>query len=194
MHYDIILAGVGGQGILTIATILDRTAHSMGLHFKQCEVHGMSQRGGAVESHVRISSESIASDLIPEGTADIILSSEPLESLRYLSFLSPSGRVITSSTPFKNMASYPDETALLNAIKALPRALLVDAGALATQAGSVRSQNLVMLGALMPFVKLDKAEVEKQIEALFADKSETIRNANQKAFQFGYEASISAKK
>ncbi|OIP95154.1 indolepyruvate oxidoreductase [Candidatus Wirthbacteria bacterium CG2_30_54_11] len=193
MKYDIILAGVGGQGVLTIAAVLDRAAHAMGLYFKQCEVHGISQRGGAVKSHVRISSEQIASDLIPEGTADLIVSTEPLESLRYLSFLSPAGRVITSSTSFRNMANYPDETQLLAAIEALPRAVLLDGGALATQAGSLRSQNLVMLGALLPFVELDKDEVEKQIEALFTGKSETVRTANLKAFRLGYEASSAVK-
>jgi indolepyruvate ferredoxin oxidoreductase beta subunit len=187
MKYDIVLAGVGGQGILTIAIILDRAAHASGLYFKQCEVHGMSQRGGAVESHVRISSQEIHSDLIPESQADLILSTEPLEALRYLSFLKPEGRIITSTAPFRNIATYPDEQQLLAALKALPNCTLIDTTALCQQAGNPRSQNLIMLGAALPHIDLPVAAVEQEIQNLFASKSEPVRSSNLTAFRLGME-------
>ena len=107
MQTNIILAGVGGQGILTIAAVIDLAALKCGLTIRQAEVHGMSQRGGAVQSHLRISDHEIFSDLIAEGSADLILSVEPLEALRYLPFLSPEGRVVTATEPFINLESYP---------------------------------------------------------------------------------------
>ena len=99
MKKDIILAGVGGQGILSIATVIGQAALAEGWYLKQAEVHGMSQRGGEVQSHLRISTEPIWSDLIPQGKADIILSLEPLEALRYVPWLAPEGCVVTSSVP-----------------------------------------------------------------------------------------------
>ena len=84
MKQDIILSGVGGQGILSIATIIGEAATQAGLTLKQAEVHGMSQRGGDVQSNLRTSSDEILSDLIPQGAADIIISLEPMEALRYV--------------------------------------------------------------------------------------------------------------
>lgn len=127
MQKNIIIAGVGGQGILTIASIIDLAAMNLGLNLKQAEVHGMSQRGGAVESHLRISSKEIYSDLIPLGKADLILSIEPMESLRYLPFLSPEGIIVTTTEPYENIGNYPDIDDLLNNIRMSAKHLLVDA-------------------------------------------------------------------
>lgn len=107
MKLDIILSGVGGQGILSIAAIIGEAALEEKLHIKQAEVHGMSQRGGDVQSNLRISSEPIRSDLIARGGADLILSLEPMEALRYLPYLSDTGWIVTNAAPFVNIPNYP---------------------------------------------------------------------------------------
>src|SRR5690554_1662129 len=147
MQKNIIIAGVGGQGILTIASIIDLAAMNLGLNLKQAEVHGMSQRGGAVESHLRISSKEIYSDLIPLGRADLILSIEPMESLRYLPFLSPEGVIVTATEPYENITNYPDQEELLKDIKGSTSSMLVDAKSIAKEAGSPKVYNIAMLGA-----------------------------------------------
>ena len=185
---DIILAGVGGQGILSIAFVIDSAALQDGLHVKQAEVHGMAQRGGAVTSHLRLSRERIWSDLIPRGEADLILSVEPLEALRYIDFLRPGGRVVTSSTPFVNIPDYPDKEALLARIRALPGSVVVDSESLARQAGSSRAQNIVMLGAASPFLMLSEPSLLKFVEVLFKARGESIVQTNLKAFALGRAA------
>lgn len=187
MHQDIIIAGVGGQGILTIAAIIDLAAMELGLQVKQAEVHGMSQRGGAVESHLRISSEVIWSDLIPLGKADLILSLEPMEALRHLPFLSPKGLIITATEPQGEIAGYPSLDALHNAISATGSHLLVDATTLARDAGSSKSSNLVMLGAAAPYLGIESKVLEKAITAYFEKKGESIVATNLKAFRLGAE-------
>jgi indolepyruvate ferredoxin oxidoreductase beta subunit len=185
MKKNIIIAGVGGQGILTMAAIIDLAAMNLGLHVKQAEVHGMSQRGGAVESHLRISSEEIFSDLIPHGKADIILSLEPMEALRYLSFLSPEGVIVTAKEPYKNIPNYPDETELLKTIEKTATHVLVDATLLARQAGSPKTYNIVMLGAAAPYLDIDSRELEQAITQYFSPKGESIVNMNLNAFRLG---------
>ena len=185
MKKDIILAGVGGQGILTIAAIIDWAALDCGLTFKQAEVHGMSQRGGAVQSHLRISSDEIYSDLIPKGSADIILSVEPLESLRYLSFLSPTGYVVTSSKTYKNIPNYPEDNALFDEIDKIPNKILVDAEQLAKEAGSVKASNIVMLGAAANLLDIPIESVKKGIKALFGRKGVEVIDMNLKALEAG---------
>jgi indolepyruvate ferredoxin oxidoreductase beta subunit len=185
MKKNIIIAGVGGQGILTMAAIIDLAAMNLGLHVKQAEVHGMSQRGGAVESHLRISSEEIFSDLIPHGKADIILSLEPMEALRYLSFLSPKGVIVTAKEPYKNIPNYPDETELLKTIENTAAHVLVDAALLARQAGSPKTYNIVMLGAAAPYLDIDPRELEQAITQYFSPKGESIVNMNLNAFRLG---------
>jgi indolepyruvate ferredoxin oxidoreductase beta subunit len=185
MQKNIIIAGVGGQGILTIASIIDLAAMNLGLHVKQAEVHGMSQRGGAVESHLRISTEEIYSDLIPLGKADLILSIEPMESLRYLPFLSPGGVIVTSTESYENIRNYPDKTELLNHIRESASCLLIDAGAIATEAGNVKTYNVAMLGAAAPYTGMEATELEKAIATYFAGKGEKIIATNLNAFRLG---------
>lgn len=187
MNKNIIIAGVGGQGILTIASIIDLAAMNLGLHVKQAEVHGMSQRGGAVESHLRISSEEIYSDLIPLGKADLILSIEPMEALRYLPFLSPEGVIVTATEPYKNIPGYPDEGRLMETIKESATHRPVEAELLAKKAGSPKTFNVVMLGAAAPYLEIEAKELEKAIELLFKRKGEEIINMNIKAFRLGKE-------
>lgn len=186
MKKDIILAGVGGQGILSIATVIGRAALDEGLWIKQAEVHGMSQRGGDVQSNLRISSSEIRSDLIPCGAADLIVSLEPMEALRYLPWLSSKGWVITNTVPLVNITNYPDEASLMKELKALPHVVALDMDAEAKAAASPRSANMVLLGATAPFLEIEVEKLEAGIRAIFARKGDEIVEMNLKAFRAGY--------
>jgi len=187
MKVNIILAGVGGQGILTIAAILDMAALSSKLNIKQSEVHGMSQRGGAVQSHVRISSKEIYSDLIPQGKADLIIAVEPMESLRYLPFLKKGGYLVTDSNPFVNISNYPDFEKVYETINALPNSILIDAKKIAKDLGNARATNVVLLGAAASLLPLSSNQLEEAIQNLFNRKGERIVNKNLEAFAKGKE-------
>ena len=185
MKSDIILAGVGGQGILSIATILGSAALDDNLYLKQAEVHGMSQRGGDVMSCLRLSSEPIASDLIPKGKADIIISLEPMESLRYLPFLSPEGWIVTNTVPFINIPNYPDQEALLADLNTRKNAVAFDMEAVAKEVASVRSANMVLMGAAAPFVGIPIEKIEDGIRKIFGRKGEAMVESNIAAFRAG---------
>ena len=187
MKKDIILAGVGGQGILTIATILGTAAIKRGMNLKQAEVHGMSQRGGDVQSHLRLSDDPIWSDLIPYGSADMILSVEPLEALRYLPYLKEDGWIISNSTPFKNIPNYPPEEEIYREIKKIPNYVLFDADTLANAQKANRSMNIVVLGAAITHLGFSQEEIEEAIKAIFAPKGEAIVEANLRALLAGIE-------
>jgi indolepyruvate ferredoxin oxidoreductase beta subunit len=181
MKTDIILAGVGGQGILSIAAVIGLAAVNNHLNIKQAEVHGMSQRGGAVYSHLRISDRTIASDLIPLGKADIILSVEPMEGLRYMPYLAPDGWLVTNTNPFVNISNYPDLSLLMEQLNVLPRCILVDADSLAAKCGNPKVSNMVMLGAAMPFLNFEICQIEKAIRSVFGQKGEDVVTMNLKA-------------
>ena len=185
MQINIILAGVGGQGILTIAAVIDHAALQSGLIVRQAEVHGMSQRGGAVQSHLRIADQEIYSDLIAEGTANLILSVEPLEALRYLPFLASEGRIVTSTDLFINMEGYPAMEHIHAELHRTNRPVLVSAADLARKAGNLRTSNMVMLGAASPFTGLASQELEASIEKLFRAKGDEIVAMNIRAFRTG---------
>ena len=185
MKKDIILAGVGGQGILSIAAIIGSAAIESGMFLKQAEVHGMSQRGGDVQSNLRISDDEIASDLIPEGKADMIISVEPMESLRYLPMLTKEGWVITNIKPFNNIPNYPDVDKLLAEINAQPRHIAIDADQIAVDLGSPKSANIVILGAASPFLGLEIKQLENAIRFIFGNKGEEIVNTNLNALAAG---------
>lgn len=187
MKKDIILAGVGGQGILSIAATIGTAALSAGLYLKQAEVHGMSQRGGDVQSNLRISDHEIASDLIPMGKADMIISVEPMESLRYLPMLSPDGWIITNTKPFVNINNYPDQDALMKEIEAQPHQIALNAEDIAKDLGSPKSANMVILGAACPFLGLSYEALQDAVRNIFARKGEEIINTNLSALQAGYE-------
>jgi indolepyruvate ferredoxin oxidoreductase beta subunit len=187
MKSDIILGGVGGQGILSIAAAIGLAALKNDLHLKQSEVHGMSQRGGDVQSHLRISSNPIASDLIPKGKADLIISVEPMEGLRYLPFLSKDGWLVTNITPFNNIPDYPNVEDIMKQIKAYPNHIAIDADTIAKAAGSSRSSNIVMLGAASPFIDIPFEKLEDGIRQLFGKKGEELVNTNLKALKAGRE-------
>ena len=187
MKKDIILSGVGGQGILSIATVIGRAALEEGLQIKQAEVHGMSQRGGAVQSNLRISSSRIDSDLIARGGADLIISLEPMEALRYLPWLAADGWVITNTTPFVNIPNYPDAGTLQRELASLPHVVALDVDSLAKAAASPRSANMVLLGAAAPFLGLEAGKFEQGIRAIFARKGDAVVEMNLAAFRAGYE-------
>ncbi len=187
MKTNIILAGVGGQGILTIAAVLDTAALANDLNLKQSEVHGMSQRGGAVQSHVRISDTEIHSDLIPQGKADIIISVEPMEALRYLPFLKKDGYLVTDSNPFENIPNYPNMEELYNEIKLVPNSILIDAKKIAKDLGNSKATNIVLLGAASSLLPLDEESLIQAIKSLFQRKGDRVVNKNIEAFNKGKE-------
>ena len=188
MKYDILFAGVGGQGVLSMAGVIGRAAVDEGLRAKQSEVHGMAQRGGAVQAHLRISDDLIESDLIPLGAADLVLSLEPVEALRYLSYLGPTGALITASNPYVNINDYPDLGVLLAQIRTLPRAVVVDAETLATAAGDVQAANTVMVGAAAHALPLAPESLEQAVAEMFERKGEAAVALNRKAFHLGRDA------
>ena len=185
MKTDIILAGVGGQGILSIAAAIGLAAVKSNIFLKQSEVHGMSQRGGDVQSHLRISDKPVASDLIPKGKAYLILSVEPMESLRYLPFLAKDGWLVTNINPFNNIPDYPELDSILEQIKAIPNHIAIDADAIAKASGSSRSLNIVMLGAASPFINISYAQLEDGIRMLFGKKGAELVDINLKALRAG---------
>ena len=189
MKKDIILAGVGGQGILTIATIIGDAAATAGVNLKQAEVHGMSQRGGDVQSNLRLSTETIYSDLIKQGAADMIISMEPMEALRYLPYLSEEGVVVTSSNAFKNIPNYPDEEALMSELQALPRVSVLPIEDLAKQNSMPKSANVVLLGMAAKHIEiLSPEQLRESIKRVFASKGEKIVEMNCQAFDLGLSA------
>lgn len=186
MKKDIILCGVGGQGILSIATIIGEAATKAGLNLKQAEVHGMSQRGGDVQSHLRLSDAEIYSDLIAEGSADMIISMEPMESLRYLPYLAADGKIVTSNKPFVNIPNYPEMTDVTAALESLP-SVAMDIEEVAKNAGNARGANMVLLGMAARYLQiLTPDQLCDAIRTIFARKGEAVVEANIKAFQAGY--------
>ena len=191
MKKDIILCGVGGQGILSIATIIGEAATKAGVNLKQAEVHGMSQRGGDVQSNLRLSTEPIYSDLIAQGGCDVVISMEPMESLRYLPYLSKNGVIVTSNKPFINIPNYPEEKALFEELDALPNEVIkLDIEQVAKDAGNARGANMVLLGMAAPFIEIVTVEqLRSAIATIFARKGDAVVEANLKAFDEGVKAS-----
>lgn len=190
MKKDIILAGVGGQGILSIAATIGTAALSSGLYLKQAEVHGMSQRGGDVQSNLRIADHEIASDLIPMGKADMIISVEPMESLRYLPMLSPGGWVITNTKPYINIRNYPSMDDLMQEIESLPNQISLDADEIAKELGSPKSANMVILGAACPFLGISYEDLQNAVRSIFSRKGEEVVTTNLNALKAGYDIAM----
>ena len=190
MKKDIILAGVGGQGILSIATVIGEAALQEGLYLKQAEVHGMSQRGGDVQSNLRLSSEPIMSDLIPKGGADLIISLEPMEALRYVEYLAPDGWIVTSCVPFLNIPNYPELETVLSRIKSYKHHVLLDVEALAKEAGApAQAANMVLLGAAIPMLGIEHDKMIDGVKRVFARKGEAVVETNVKAVEAGFNHS-----
>ena len=194
MKQDIILAGVGGQGILSIATVIGSAALEQGLYLKQAEVHGMSQRGGDVQSNLRLSSKPIYSDLIPRGGADLIVSLEPMEALRYLPYLSGEGWIITNTAPFVNIPDYPEQETLMAELRKHPRVVALDVDAIAKDLGTPRGANMVLLGAMAAVMHiLEPEKLRDGIRRIFARKGDAVVESNLKAFDSGLQFSLNNK-
>lgn len=189
MKYDIILSGVGGQGVLSLAAVIATAAANAGFKVRQSEVHGMAQRGGAVMAHMRISDGEIFSDLIGQGCADMVLSMEPLESLRYLSWLSPDGIVVTSTGPFKNIPNYPEDSEVMTALDKVPAKRLVDDKSLAKEAGSPKAGNMVIVGAASANLPVSMDDLKAAVKSLFSRKGDAIVDINYKALELGSKVS-----
>ena len=189
MKTDIILSGVGGQGILSIAAIIGDAALAENLYIKQAEVHGMSQRGGDVQSNLRIADRPINSDLIASGNADVIISLEPMEALRYLPYLSREGWIITSSAPFVNIPNYPEEKVLKAELQKLPRVIMLDVNELAKEHNLPKCANVILLGAAAKSLQIiGYSDLEKSIARVFAHKGQAVIEMNLKALSIGYNA------
>ena len=188
MKCDVILAGVGGQGVLSIAATIAQAAVEEGLQVRQSEVHGMAQRGGAVLAHLRLSDKAISSDMVPRGGADLILSTEPLEGLRYAEWLSPQGALVSAAESLVNIPNYPDLEGIINAIKTFPLSKVVEAAALAKEAGLAKAVNMVMVGAASAFLPIKAETMERTIEKMFASKDAATVEANKKAYGLGKNA------
>ena len=193
MRADIILSGVGGQGILSIAAVIGEAALKEGLYMKQAEVHGMSQRGGDVQSNLRLSDQPIASDLIPKGHADLIISLEPMESLRYLPYLKKDGWLVTNSQPFVNIPNYPDIDKVNEELNKLPHKVILDVEAIAKEVATARAANIVMLGAAAPFIGIEYNKIEDGIRRIVGRIGEEVVEMNLKALKAGYDVAQSLK-
>ncbi len=188
MKIDIILCGVGGMGALSSAAIISKAALEMGMYMKQAETHGMSQRGGDVQSHLRLSDEPIASDLIPEGECDIILSVEPMEALRYLPFLNrETGWVITNQNPFINIPNYPNQEEVLAEVRKVKNHILFDADKIAKEVNNPKGTNMVVLGAASKYLRIDIEKLELAVRGIFGRKGEAVVDANIAALRAGRE-------
>lgn len=185
MKTDIILSGVGGQGILSIAMVIAEAALESNLYMKQSEVHGMSQRGGDVQSNLRISDKPIASDLIPLQEADIILSLEPMEALRYQPFLSNNGWIVSNSVPINNISEYPEEEKIVEEIAKIKNHIVLNVDEIAKEVGSIRTSNIVLLGAAIPFLGISSEKIENGIQNIFGKKGQEIIDLNIKALRAG---------
>lgn len=191
MKKDIILAGVGGQGILSIATVIGEAALTEGLFLKQAEVHGMSQRGGDVQSNLRLSSDPIYSDLIALGSADIVISLEPMESLRYVKYLKKGGWIVTSNTPVINIPNYPPIEKVLATIEQFPNHLLLDVDAITKETDApAQASNMVLLGAAVPILGISIEKITAGVREVFSRKGEAVVEMNLAALLAGYNAAI----
>ena len=188
MIKNVVLAGVGGQGILSIAYCICKAALNRAHQIKQSEVHGMAQRGGNVESHVRFSDTGIPSALIPKGQADLIIAVEPVEALRHEDYLRPDGHMVSSVKPIMNFDGYPELPGLLKRIAQVDNHVLLNSKHLATVAGNARVENIIILGAASDRLGLRLDEFDTVLEELFTSKGERVVQANQRALRIGRRA------
>lgn len=194
MKYDLIICGVGGQGILAISMVLGRACMNANLQVRQSEIHGMAQRGGSVHAHFRISDSNINSDIIPHSKADLILSMEPMEALRYLPWLNPQGRIITNTESVVNIPNYPDIESVYDELKRYPNVLLINATEIVKKAKAPRAVNMALLGAASAFLPLSVELLTDAIRERFANKSSTVIDKNLAIFAEARQIALAAEK
>ena len=186
--FDILIVGIGGQGTILASNVLGEACLIEGRHVKGAETHGMAQRGGSVESHIRIDGE--FGPLIAPGQADLLISFDLLEALRYSHYLKPSGKMVVNrhlvlpTSVYTQKLVAPSEEEIITALKKYELCLL-DADKIATDAGSPLSQNVVMLGAASKWMPLKPAALLESVRKLVPKKTVEI---NTKAFEMGRDA------
>jgi indolepyruvate ferredoxin oxidoreductase beta subunit len=185
--HDVVIAGVGGQGVVSLGVVLASAARREGLEVQLSEVHGMAQRGGSVEVTLRLSDRPINGALVAQGGADLLLATEPLEAVRRLPAVKREGVVVSSTEPVANIPDYPDLEQLLATLRSLPRVLLLETGDIASRAGSRKAANVVLAGAASVFLELRSETVEELIRENFGAKGEKVLAANLTAFRRGRE-------
>jgi len=184
--FNILISGVGGQGVVLASYVLSQTALAEGFDVKQSEVHGMAQRGGCVTGHLRFG-ERVYSSLITPGTADVLLAFESVEAARYVNWLRPGGLLVynmvhlNSSTVSAGLATYPQDIDARLAAE-WPNVRALDASALAAQAGTVKAANVVMLGAVASALPFSAAAMEAVIRRSVPPKTIDV---NLEAFRVG---------
>lgn len=183
--HGIILSGVGGQGVLSLAQILLEALRRSGLHTLQSEIHGMSQRGGSVHAQVCYAEAPLSSPIIDEGCADLLIALEPLEALRYVSMLRLNGALVVSEEPQTDMAGYPPLEDIYAALKAVPGAHLVDTEDLARRLNHRQAGGMALLGMASRFLPVDDAVWREVIAQRFEAKGPRITEKNLEAFEAG---------
>jgi indolepyruvate ferredoxin oxidoreductase beta subunit len=147
----------------------------------------MAQRGGGVQAHLRLSDSAISSNLIGRGRADMILGMEPLECLRQVDYLGPTGVLIISAEPYRNIPDYPEDEELKQLLAQVGNSHLVPTEKLARQAGSVRTANMVLIGVASPFLPVNTDSIEKAVRLIFASKGEEAIENNLRAMRLGMQ-------
>jgi len=185
--FDILIVGIGGQGTILASNILGEACLIEGRHVKGAETHGMAQRGGSVESHIRI--DGLYGPLIPPGQGDLLISFDLLEALRYSHFLKNEGKMVVNrhlvlpTSVFTQKLPVPTQDEIIEALKKHSLCLL-DADKMAEEAGSPLSQNVVMLGAASPSIPISPESLINAVKRLVPKKTVDI---NVKAFEMGRE-------
>ena len=193
-EYQMVIVGVGGQGILTISDIIAIAARKKGLHILGSEVHGMAQKGGSVITNLKIGKE-LHSPTIPEGSAKVLVGIEENETLRFIKYLEPRGTAITSTTVLNPVSWKKNKKAAIeaqerideNLAKFKAKIIKIDSEALANEAGLSLAQNIVLLGALSQVEGFPLSEEELK-EALKERVPKKYIEPNLKAFELGKNA------
>jgi indolepyruvate ferredoxin oxidoreductase beta subunit len=187
IEFDLVIVGVGGQGTILSSDIIGLAAVNSGVPVQASETHGMAQRGGSVENHVRIGLT--YGSLIPKRQADCILGLEPVEALRAVDYLSSGGVIMVNTntilpiTALSGACEYPDVDMMINELRNYCKELVaVDANSIAKQAGHPLTANVVMIGALSKFIPLSVEKLEESICRLVPPKTMDV---NIEAFRLG---------
>jgi indolepyruvate ferredoxin oxidoreductase beta subunit len=185
-RFDLVIAGVGGQGTILASDIIGRTAVKENMPVRAAETHGMAQRGGSVVNHVRLGCE--LGSMIPRKGADVLLALEPSEALRYLEYLSDDGIVIVNTDPIlpvtvtSGLCSYPDVNAIIENLGRGHEVKAFNATGLAKEAGNIQAMNVVMVGAVSNYLPLSADIMLECVRELVPPKTTDI---NVRAFELG---------
>jgi indolepyruvate ferredoxin oxidoreductase beta subunit len=186
---NILVAGTGGQGVMTATEILAQAAIAMGFDVKKTEVAGMAQRGGVVNSHLRFGKR-VLSPVIPAGEADVLLAFEAAEALRWMHEVRPNGVILVNTLRLSppvvssGLFAYPDDP--VAALRASGRAVYAfDAGEIARDLGEIKLINTIMLGAISDHLPFPPEELKERIVASFRDRKPALAETNARAFDAG---------